>query len=206
MAAPDPFRNPVLDRVGHEAGHVAGLRWFGYSADVVTFDFRWGDYGHYGSFDGVHRTTGDPKREAFDHSTIAALGPLYGDESLHDRAAVADLRCIDLWVMPTWPLEAWRMRATDRARELAHTPAFSAMWRRIVVALHDLGDRYLELHGDEIDRFLASIPGADLDSTGAPRPMSRTSPETGDPVHRLTALGAVQDKCPELACQPPNSS
>jgi hypothetical protein len=42
------------------------------------------------------------------------------------------------------------------------------MWRAFVVALHDLDERYVELRGDEVDRFLAD-PDADLLS-GAPRP------------------------------------
>ena len=139
VASVDPYRDPVLDRVGHEAGHLAGMRWYGYTADVVTFDFRWGDYGHYGAFDGVHRTTGDPAREAFDRARIAALGPMYGGESLDDPSAAADLRCIDLWCVAGWPLEAWRMNATEQARRLAHKPAFASTWRTFVVALHDLG-------------------------------------------------------------------
>jgi hypothetical protein len=47
-----------------------------------------------------------------------------------------------------------------RARALAHTPAFAATWRTLVVALHDLGEQYLELGGAQVDRFLADLPDA----------------------------------------------
>jgi hypothetical protein len=167
----DPLRDPIYDRVGHEAGHLAGMKALGYSADVVTFDFRWADFGHFGALDGVRRTTGDPTREPFDRSVIAALGSMLGSESLDDSSAAADRRCIDLWVMPNWPVLAWRMNATEQARRLARTEAFAYTWRTIVVALHDLGERYVELHGDEVDAFLASISDADLLS-GVPRPPS----------------------------------
>jgi hypothetical protein len=121
------------------------------------------------------RTTGAEDREPFDRATIAAVGPLYGGESLDDRSATTDRRCIDLWVMPNWPLEIWRMRATDRARDLAHTPAFAYTWRTIVVALHDLGERYVELHGEQVDRFLADLPDAISFRVGEPRPEAATS-------------------------------
>jgi hypothetical protein len=134
------------------------MHWFGYSADIVRFDFRWADHGFHGAIDGIHRVTGDPNREPFDRALIAAAGPLYGAESLNDRSAAADARCIDLWVMRNWPLEMWRMNATEQARRLAHTPAFAYIWRTCVLALHDLGERYLELHGEQVDRFLADLP------------------------------------------------
>jgi hypothetical protein len=171
----DPLRSPVVDRVAHEAGHLAAMKVLGYSADVVRFDFKWADFGWHGALDGVHRTTGDETREPFDRARIAAAGPLYGGESLDDRSAATDRRCIDLWVMPNWPIEIWRMRATDRARALAHTPAFAATWRALVVRLGDLGDEYVELRGAEVDAFLASIPDADL-LPGASRPRRRPPP------------------------------
>jgi hypothetical protein len=51
------------------------LKWFGYSADLLRFDFKYADFGFAGSFDGVRRVSGDPEREARDRATIAALAP-----------------------------------------------------------------------------------------------------------------------------------
>jgi hypothetical protein len=119
VVALDPLRDPVIDRVGHEAGHLAGMAWFGYSANLAQFALRWADHGHFGAFDGVRRTTGDPKREPRDRSTIAALGPVFGGTALDDPSAAADRRSIDLNVTDGWNLETWRWLAAKRARELA---------------------------------------------------------------------------------------
>jgi hypothetical protein len=45
---------------------------------------------------------------------------------------------------------SWAISARDLAR---HEP-FAYTWRLLVVRLHDLGDEYVELHGDKVDRFL----------------------------------------------------
>jgi hypothetical protein len=45
----------------------------------------------------------------------------------------------------------------------------------IVVALHDLGERYVELHGERVDRFLADLPDATSFRVGEPRPEAATS-------------------------------
>jgi hypothetical protein len=150
----DPLRDPVLDRVGHEAAHAAGLRWFGYSARSAQFDLRWGDRGHFGAFDGVHRVSGDPSRESRDRSVIAALGPLLGGTSLDHPSARADLRSIDLNREPDWSVDAWRWLSIERARDLARHEPFAYTWRLLVLRLHDLGEEFVELHGDEVDRFL----------------------------------------------------
>ena len=163
------WRDPVIDRIGHESGHAAGLIWLGYSADRLRLDFRWADFGFAGKFDGVRRVTGSPEREAYDRSTIAALGPLLGGESLDDRSAAGDRRCIDLNCTDNWPLEAWRMLATDRARDLARHEPFRRIWRSCVFALHDLGERYLELHGEQVDWFLADLPDATSFRVEVPR-------------------------------------
>jgi hypothetical protein len=162
----DPLRSPVVDRVAHEAGRLAAMKVFGYSADVVRFDFKWADFGWHGALDGVHRTTGDETREAFDRARIAAAGPVHGGESLDDRSAAADRRSVDRWCVGGWPLLAWRMNATEQARRLARTPAFSALWRTFVVRLHDLGEEYVEIR--DVDAFLASVPDAGM-LTAAPR-------------------------------------
>jgi hypothetical protein len=175
----DPLRSPILDRAGHEAGHLAGLRWFGYTADVVKLDLRWGDHGWHGLLDHVRRTTGDEAREPFDRALIAAAGPVLAGGSLDDPSAAADRRNLDLWVMSNWPIEAWRLNATEQARRLARTPAFAATWRTFVVRLHDLGEEYVELRGDDVDAFLESVPDAGL-LPGAPRPSAATS--AGVPV------------------------
>lgn len=45
--------------------------------------------------------------------------------------------------------------ARDRPSTRAcHTSAFAATWRSLVVALHDLGERYVELRGDEVTAFI----------------------------------------------------
>jgi hypothetical protein len=66
----------------------------------------------------------------------------------------ADRRAIDLNVTDGWGLEAWRWLMFERARELARTEAFRSMWRAFVVRLSDLGERYVELRGAELDRFI----------------------------------------------------
>jgi hypothetical protein len=77
--------------------------------------------------------------------------------------------------MPNWPLEMWRMNATEQARPLVHTPAFSYIWRMCVLALHDLGECYLELHGEQVDRFLADLPNAASFRVGEPHAEAATS-------------------------------
>jgi hypothetical protein len=126
----------------------------------VRFDFKYADFGFAGSFDGVRRVTGNPNREAHDRATIAALGPLIGGESLDDRSARGARRCIDLNREDGWSVEAWRWLATERARDLAKHEPFGHTWRLIVLALHDLGEQYLELLGEQVDRFLADLPDA----------------------------------------------
>jgi hypothetical protein len=71
------------------------------------------------------------------------------------------------------------MNAFEQARRLARTPAFSALWRTFVVRLHDLGEEYVELRGDDVDAFLESVPGAGL-LPGPPCPFAATS--AGVPV------------------------
>jgi hypothetical protein len=73
----DPLRDPALDRVGHGAAHPAAMHWFGYVADVVRFDFRWGDFGLHGLL--MECVTDDSKCEAFDRS---AIHPLVGHAEL----------------------------------------------------------------------------------------------------------------------------
>jgi hypothetical protein len=160
VVALDPLRDPVIDRVGHEAGHLAGMAWFGHSANLAQFALRWADHGHFGAFDGVRRTTGDPKREPRDRSTIAALGPVFGGTALDDPSAAADRRSIDLNVTDGWNLETWRWLAAKRARELARTEAFRTLWKHFVLALADLGE-LVELRGDDLDRFRATVPDAE---------------------------------------------
>jgi hypothetical protein len=158
-----------LNPRGHESGHLSGLRHFGYTADSVTFDFRWADFGHFGSVDGLHRVSGDAAREPFDRSVLAALGPVLGGTDLDHPSAAADLRCIDLWCPDDWPLELWRLYADERARDLSRDEAFRSMWRRLVVALRRLGDEYVELVGDEVTRFIDDAigsPGVAPPSTG----------------------------------------
>jgi hypothetical protein len=104
--------------------------------------------------EGVRRATGDPAREPHDRSTIAAVGPLLAGVTLDHFSARSDIRCIDLNRADGWSVEAWRWLATERARALARTPAFAATWRALVVRLGDLGERFVELRGDELDRFL----------------------------------------------------
>jgi hypothetical protein len=168
------LRDPILDRVGHEAAHAASLRWYGYTARVVTFDLRWGDFGHFGAFDGVRRASGDPARESRDRSVIAAIGPLLGGVSLDHPSARADRRAIDLNITDGWSAESWRWLSFERARDLARHEPFRAVWRAFVVHLHDLGEEYVELCGDDVDAFLESVPGAGL-LPGAPRPSAATS-------------------------------
>jgi hypothetical protein len=112
---------------------------------------------------------------------IAALGPVYGGESLDDASAGADRRCIDLWVMPNWLLLAWRMNATEQARRLARTPAFGALWRTFVVRLHDLGEEYLEIV--DVDALLESVTGVGLLS-GSRAPKPRPPLGTGVRIRR----------------------
>jgi hypothetical protein len=150
----DPLRDPVLDRVGHEAAHVAALAWLGYSAQTVRFDFRWADLGFAGAIDGVRRLTGDPARESRDRAVIAAVGPLLGGTGLDHPSARADLRSVDANREAGWSPDAWRWLSTERARDLARHEPFAYTWRLLVVRLHDLGDEYVEFHGDEVDRFL----------------------------------------------------
>lgn len=150
----DPLRDPVLDRIGHEAGHLAALAWFGYNADLVRLDLKHADFGgNFGHIEGIHRTMGDPKREARDRSTIAAVGPLLGGVDLDHFSARSDLRCVDLNREAGWSADAWRWIATERARDLARHAPFAYTWRLLVVRLHDLGE-FVELRGDELREVL----------------------------------------------------
>jgi hypothetical protein len=144
----------TFNKVGHEAAHLAAMRWLGYGAETVRLDFRWGDFGFAGAIDGVRRVTGDPARESRDRSVIGAIGPLLGDTGLDHPSARVDLRSIDLNREPGWSVDAWRWLSTERARDLARHEPFAYTWRLLVVRLHDLGDEYVELHGDKVDRFL----------------------------------------------------
>jgi hypothetical protein len=65
------------------------------------------------------------------------------------------------------------MRATDRTRE--HTPAFASIWRTCVLAPHDLGERDLELHSGQVDRFFVNLSNADSTANGALSPSVATS-------------------------------
>jgi hypothetical protein len=113
----------IFDRVGHEDAHLAAMRWLGYSAEIVRFDFRWADFGFAGAIDGVRRVTGDPARDSRDRSVIAAIGPLRGSSSLDHPSARVDRRAVDLNREPGWSVDAWRWLATERARDLGkHEP------------------------------------------------------------------------------------
>ena len=95
-------------------------------------------------------------------------------------------RLVGSWT--TGAREAWRIRAIDRTRE--HTPAFASIWRTCVLAPHDLGERSLELHSGQVDRFLANLPTADSTANGALSPSvatSHASPMTEE--RRWTARG-----------------
>jgi hypothetical protein len=162
VAALDPFRDPVYDRRAHESGHLAGLVWFGYSADSLKLDVRHADFGWAGALDRVHRVTGDPTRKARDRAVIAAVGPLLAGVDLDHPSAAADRRAIDLNRADGWSAESWRWLSFERALDLARHEPFRAVWRAFVVRLHDLGEDYVEFHGDEVDAFLSSIPDADL--------------------------------------------
>ena len=99
--------------------------------------------------------TATPAREARNRSVIAAIGPLLGSTSLDHPSARADRRSVDLNREPGWGVDAWRWLSTERARDLARHEPFAYTWRLLVVRLHDLGDEYVELRGNEVDRFLA---------------------------------------------------
>lgn len=133
---------------------LRGLRWFGFSADTMRLDLRWGDFGHFGAFDGVRRTTGDPGSERSDRAVIAALGPVLGGTSLEHPSSAADRRAIDLNVEPGWGVDAWRWLTTERARRLARDESFRTIWKHFVLALDDLGERFVELQGDEVTEFI----------------------------------------------------
>jgi hypothetical protein len=62
------------------------------------------------------------------------------------------------------------MNATNRARELARHEPFAFTWRLLVMALHDLGERYLELRGDEVEAFITSVLPDAVSRGGPPRP------------------------------------
>jgi hypothetical protein len=108
----DPMRDPIYDRRGHEAAHLAALRWYGYTADLVQLDLKHADRGNFGHVEGIHRTRGDEKREPHDLATIAAIGPLLGGTSLEHPSAISDIRCVDANRADGWSFEAWR--AFDR--------------------------------------------------------------------------------------------
>lgn len=169
----------IFDRVGHEAAHLAALRWLGYSAEIVRFDFRWADLGFAGAIDGVRRVTGDPARESRDRSVIAAIGPLRGGSSLDHPSAGVDRRAVDLNREPGWSVDAWRWLATERARDLGKHEPFAYTWRLLVVRLHDLGDDYVELHGDEVDAFLAAAICPDATSSGGTASVPRVAASAG---------------------------
>ena len=57
-------------------------------------------------------------------------------------------------------VEVWRMRATDRARELAGHEPFRRTWVASVLALEDLDEVYVELPGAEVDNFVTAISSA----------------------------------------------
>jgi hypothetical protein len=143
----------MSERAMHEAAHMAAMKVLGYTPDRLRLDLRWGDFGFHGAADGIRRTTGDPAREAFDLARIAAIGPLLGGVDLEDAAA-ADRRCIDAWCMEGWPVQVWEWNATEQARRLARTEEFRSVWTPLVVALKDLGEEYVDLHGDEVDAFI----------------------------------------------------
>jgi len=64
-------------------------------------------------------------------------------------------------------MHAWRWLSSERARDLARHEPFAYTWRLLVVRLHDLGEHYLELHGDEVTNFIdAAIQ--DFRSTSTP--------------------------------------
>ena len=136
------------------------MKVFGFTADQLRFDLKYGDWGWFGGADGIRRTTGDPAREPFDMALIAAAGPSLEGVSLDAPSAATDRRCVDLWAMPNWPLLAWRMNATWQARRLARTEPFRVAWTYAVIALDALGDEFVSLEGDEVDRFLADLPNA----------------------------------------------
>jgi hypothetical protein len=48
-------------------------------------------------------------------------------------------------------------RVQSSSRDLAKHEPFAYTWRLLVVRLHDLGDDYVELRGDEVDRFLVKV-------------------------------------------------
>jgi hypothetical protein len=60
----------------------------------------------------------------------------------------------------------------------------------LVVALGDLGDRYVELRGDEVNAFIdeavTGFPDATPPSNGSPRPHSRQPRTPSDWPVRLT--------------------
>lgn len=138
------------------------MRWFGYSADLVRLDLRHADFGgNFGHVEGVRRVTGDSAHEARDRAVIAAIGPLLGGVGLEHASARTDVRCVDANVTDGWSVEAWRFLMTERARELARHEPFRAAWRALVVAL---GEEFIELRGEQVDRFLATS-GASLEAS-----------------------------------------
>ena len=71
------------------------------------------------------------------------------------------------------------------------------MWRRIVVTLHDLGDRYLELHGEQVDRFLADLPDATY-PLGPPRPEAAASARRSEAQSTVKVADAAR-RTPETS-------
>ena len=101
------------------------------------------------------------------------------------------------------PLDAWRMRATDRARELARTRAFVAMWRTLVLALHDLGEQYLKLLSEQVDRFLADLLDAEPpDGTAAVPNVATSARRPGSPCSTLCSLQQGRKHSPEVGWRP----
>jgi hypothetical protein len=73
--------------------------------------------------------------------------------SLDHPSARSDIACVDSNREAGWSVEAWRWLSTERTRDLARDESFRDLWRRFVVAL---GDEYVELRGEQVDRFLAT--------------------------------------------------
>jgi hypothetical protein len=152
------------------------MRWLGYTADLVQRDLRWADWGTFGHVGGIRRTTGDPEGEPHDRAVIAAIGPLLAGVDLDDPSARSDAACVDANWADGWPLEGWRFISTEGARDLAAHEPFSHTWRLLVVALSRLGERYLELHGAEVDAFITSVlPDATSFRVGEPHAEAATS-------------------------------
>jgi hypothetical protein len=166
VASLDPLRDPASDRRAHEAGHLSALAWYGYTADLVQLDLRHADFGgRFGHVEGIRRVTGDPKRESHDRAVIAAAGPLLAGVDLDHPSAITDSQCVDANWADGRPLPAWRFIVTERARDLTRHKPFAYTWRLLVVALGDLGERFVELRGDEVDAFISAVISPDAETS-----------------------------------------